>query len=90
MTVQPEVFRHEIRRIIREEMESILRTRSDSTQNIGNHVIFFLYLKKSSVMALLTFQYMTNWSSTNISASTTEGRKVHVADADHTSVKSKV
>lgn len=51
---KPEEFRHEIRSIIREEMESFLRTRSDSPQNF---------------------------------ASTTEGRKVDVAD--HTSVKSK-
>ncbi|CAO2149216.1 unnamed protein product [Urochloa humidicola] len=33
---EPEEFRHEIRSIIREEMESFLRTRSDSTQNLAS------------------------------------------------------
>ncbi|CAL4980802.1 unnamed protein product [Urochloa decumbens] len=32
---KPEEFRHEIRNIIREEMESFLKTRSDSTQNFA-------------------------------------------------------
>nr|CAB3491757.1 unnamed protein product [Digitaria exilis] len=36
MTMQPEEFRQEIRSIIREEMESFCRTRSDSTQNFAN------------------------------------------------------
>ncbi|CAN6372369.1 unnamed protein product [Urochloa humidicola] len=33
---KPEEFRHEIRSIIREEMESFLRTRSDLTQNLAS------------------------------------------------------
>jgi len=41
MIMQPEEFRHEIRSIIREEIESFCRTRPDSTQNFGKYNVSF-------------------------------------------------
>ena len=88
MIMQPEEFRHEIRSIIREEIESFCRTRPDSTQDFGRYNVSFF--NKISVYFFLTVcQYLTNWIFTNISASRTDARKVDVAD-DHMSLKSKV
>jgi len=38
---KPEEFRHEIRSIIHEEIESFCRTRPDSTQNFGRYNVSF-------------------------------------------------
>ena len=85
--MQPEEFRHEIRSIIREEIQSFCRTRPDSTQNFNRYNVSFF--NKISVYFFLTVcQYLTNWIFTNISASRTDARKVDVAD-DHMSLKSK-
>jgi hypothetical protein len=42
MTMQLEEFRHEIRSIIRDEIESFYKTRPDSMKNFGTVFLFIL------------------------------------------------
>jgi hypothetical protein len=48
MTMQLEEFRHEIRNIIRDEIDSFYKTRPDSIKNFGTVFLFLLISVVSS------------------------------------------